>query len=149
MGLVCSQNAWKGSYGSFMEWRKYIAEIAGLPPLELMDGFYYDLNGSMCPTLYYGMDTRKPTGFDNKPYLSDIDRRLPISWDCLKPNPLYELLYHCDFSGTIEVERCVPIAESLEILLPLIKVDYYMDKTVNFIMGLRKCHDLNEPLKFM
>lgn len=40
MGLHVSHGAWIGSYGAFMAWRKRVAQVAELPPLELMEGFY-------------------------------------------------------------------------------------------------------------
>lgn len=38
MGLDCSHNAWHGAYSAFMRWRIKLAEVAGLPPLEFMEG---------------------------------------------------------------------------------------------------------------
>jgi hypothetical protein len=39
MGLDISHNAWHGSYSSFGEWRRTVAELAGFPPLDEMRGF--------------------------------------------------------------------------------------------------------------
>lgn len=39
MGLVVSHDCWDGSYSSFMEFRKALAQAAGLPELETMAGF--------------------------------------------------------------------------------------------------------------
>lgn len=39
MGLDTSHDAWHGPYSSFQRWRREIAELAGLPPLDQMDGF--------------------------------------------------------------------------------------------------------------
>lgn len=39
MGLDTSHDAWHGSYGGFHLWRIRVAEAAGFPPLDEMDGF--------------------------------------------------------------------------------------------------------------
>jgi len=40
MGLDTTHNCWHGPYGAFHNWRCKLAEVAGLPNLELMDGFW-------------------------------------------------------------------------------------------------------------
>jgi len=61
---------------------------------------------------------------------------------------LHELLYHSDCDGELKTKKCLPIAESLEKLLPEIEVDWFLEKTIKFINDLRKCHELNEPMRF-
>lgn len=39
MGLDTSHDCWHGSYTSFHKWREWVAEKAGLPPLDTMEGF--------------------------------------------------------------------------------------------------------------
>ena len=51
MGLDTSHNAWHGAYSAFMTWRKKIAHLAGFPPLELMEGFYYENDHNPCTLL--------------------------------------------------------------------------------------------------
>lgn len=155
MGLDCSHNAWHGSCGTFMRWRKKIAEAAGLPPLELMEGFYVSLEDeSWVPTLYHGLTTRESAyGQGSRPYLSDIDDRLPIKWECLKPSPLHELLYHSDCDGEIAADRCEPIADALESIIPLLPdeddyINQWKEKTAQFVAGLRAAVAANEPLEF-
>lgn len=46
MGLSISHGAWMGSYSAFTAWRKRIAQVAGFPPLELMEGFYKAIDES-------------------------------------------------------------------------------------------------------
>ncbi len=149
MGLDTSHNAWHGAYSAFMRWRKEIAAFAGLPPLELMEGFYVPLSASGLPTLYFGMGTRK------EDYLKDLDESLPIKWSCLKPSPLHKLLYHSDCDGDIACEDCGPIADELEKLLPLMPdgdagghIGNWRDKTATFIAGLRLAASKNENLNF-
>lgn len=160
MGLDCSHNAWHGSYSAFMRWRVMLAHVAGLPPLELMDGFYSSLernkNGGSIPTLYHGINTNDPAfGPDSRPYLSNIDDMLPISWDCLKPSPLYELLYHSDCDGYIASDHCDSIADALDALIPLLPdenagghIGNWREKTKQFVDGLRVAAANGEALSF-
>lgn len=156
MGLDCSHNAWHGAYSAFHRWRCKIAEVAGLPPLDLMEGFYSPLMTGSPPTLYHGLNTRDPAfGPDSRPYLAGIDERLPIKWDCLKPSPLYELLYHSDCDGEIPAESCAAIADALEALIPLLPegeawghIGDWRQKTQQFVDGLRAAAAAGEPLDF-
>ena len=151
MGLDCSHDAWHGAYSAFHRWRCKLAEVAGLPPLELMEGFYARLypRESSLPTLYHS----GPSGTHE--WLRGIDERLPIKWECLKPDPLHELLHHSDCEGEIAAEACGPIADSLERLLPLLPsgdggghIGLWHEKTQQFIDGLRRAAAANEPLDF-
>lgn len=157
MGLDCSHDAWSGAYSAFMRWRTMLAEVAGLPPLELMEGFYCSLsNDFMPPTLYHGPNTYQSAfGADSRPFMAGLDDRLPIMWDCLKPNPLHELLIHSDCDGEIAAERCGPIADALEQLIPLLPEDEagghigdWRTTTQRFVDGLRAAAAQGEPLEF-
>lgn len=152
MGLDTSHNAWHGSYSSFMRWRKRIADVAGLPPLELMEGFYKPIEENKrihifdIPSLW----TVKPSNS-----ILDVDKRLPISWNCLKPSPLHELLYHSDCDGEIPWEICNDIADCLEPLILLLPQEGteeepwdWKDKTRQFVEGLRLAASLKEDLIF-
>lgn len=122
MGLNCSHGAWDGGYSSFGTWRRIIAVAAELPPLKLMEGFYWTQN--------------EPTP------------GLPIKWECLKPSPLHILLSHSDCDGYIAPDDCGAIAIELEKLIPKIPDEWGKEKTVQFIKGLRLASECNEPLLF-
>lgn len=138
MGLDTSHDCWHGAYGAFMKWRMKIAEVAGLPPLMLMEGFYDP--------------DRYGDSLEDRWYLKGL---LPISWDCLKDDPIHELLYHSDCDGEIPWESCAGIADSLEKLMPLLPhedvgghIGYWEDKTQQFIDGLRLAASKKENVDF-
>jgi hypothetical protein len=151
MGLDCSHDAWHGAYSAFHRWRKKLAEVAGLPPLELMEGFFETAEeGLGGGTLYFGQLTDL---WQEKVKL--LEERLPIRWDCLKDRPLHILLYHSDCDGEIAQEDCGPIADDLESLLPLLPdeeaaghIGHWRTKTQAFIDGLRKAAAAGQPLEF-
>lgn len=155
MGLSTTHDAWHGAYSSFMRWRTKIAEVAGLPPLELMEGFYSAQDRPeqyMPPTIYLD------------PFASELSRNsvkhieesgLPIKWEALKPSPLHELLQHSDCDGEIPAASCGPIADELANLMPLLPdgeggghIGVWREKTQLFIDGLRRAAAANEPLGF-
>lgn len=142
MGLDCSHNAWHGSYSSFHQWRKKIAELAGLPPLDLMEGFYLRKNVSVInPTL----------GPQSNQFLTELDAQLPIKWKCLKYTPLIELLNHSDCDGQLFSERCGSIADELEKLLPKMEdesLSWIRASTIQFIHGLRSAAAAGDNLEF-
>ena len=157
MGLACSHNAWRGTYSAFMRWRKMLADVAGLPPLELMEGFFVPLSDERgLPTLYHGMNTREPAfGPGSDPHMAKLDNYLPIRWDCLKPSALHELLYHSDYDGEIAPVRCGPIADALEELIPKLPdgegvghIGNWRQTTQRFVDGLRAAAAAGEPLRF-
>lgn len=148
MGLIFSHGAWNGGYSGFMTWRKKVAQVAGLPPLELMEGFYNPITNNGLPTLYCG-DRDKLT------YLQHLDDELPIKWSCLKKDPLHILLTHSDSQGYIKSSDCVKIAKSLEKLIVLMPegegpghVRNWKETTQNFVNGLKLAAELKEKLVF-
>lgn len=152
MGLDISHDAWHGAYSAFHRWRQEIAKVAGLPPLELMEGFYHkgDSHDPMAMLNY-----RYPNGDELDVYtLREIFKKLPIKWDCLKPMALHELLYHSDCDGYINPGACKKIADELEVLLDKLEGDggghigNYRAKTEQFIKGLREAHSKKQKLMF-
>jgi len=149
MGLNVSHGCWNAPYSAFMRWRTKIAEVAGLPPLSLMEGFYHpdDDMGAFC-LLKYSKDELMVNSIQRK-----VLDYLPISWDCLKPSALHELLHHSDCDGSIKPHRCRSIANALEELLPKLKdedeyANNFHTKTKTFIDGLRKAAKARQTVQF-
>jgi hypothetical protein len=129
-----------------MRWRQKIASVAGMPPLDLMEGFFE--KGSY----------RDPLVEISKTFpamASCFYESLPIKWEALKPDPLHVLLYHSDCDGEISPKDCSKIADRLEELLPLLPkgdsgghIGDYRDKTKEFIEGCRLAAKEKKPLEF-
>ena len=153
MGLDTTHGCWHGAYSAFMAWREKLAEVAGLPPLQLMEGFYYpDETG----TLQTVRRLLKAGALD---WLGEsierLEQSLPIRWDRLKPDVLHELLSHSDCDGELAPELCGLLADRLEELLPLLPdedsgghIGNWRVKTQTFIDGLRDAAAANEPVGF-
>jgi len=118
-----------------------------------MQGFYTPIeNKSGIATFYLGMAYREDLVVNS---FKRLEESLPIRWDCLKPNPLHELLYHSDCEGEIPAESCAAIADELEKLIPKLSagdggghIGNWRDKTAQFVAGLRAAAAANEPLDF-
>lgn len=154
MGLYVSHDCWTGAYSAFHRWRVEVARLKGLPPLDLMEGFYVsvkDKDRFSLPTLYY-FGYEKDLESNNN--IMRIDSCLPISWDSLKPDPIHELLYHSDCEGQIEWEKCKDMADSLEKVIPLMEgeapghIGNWKKKTQNFVDGLRLAYKNKENVRF-
>ena len=153
MGLDCSHGAWHGGYSSFMRWRQAVAHAAGMPPLEMMEGFHVPLGSGIehgVPTLYVSSPTEQ-----DKWRMSRLDEFLPIRWEALVPDPLHVLLSHSDCDGEIAHELCGPIADRLEAILPNMPegdggghIRDWRETTQQFIDGLRLAAERKEPLDF-
>lgn len=160
MGLDVSHNCWHGAYSAFMRWRKKLAEVAGLPPLEMMDGFWTPPRGDR--PMGFSLSVRVAADSLARAYgpkeaerLLDVFNIPAISWDALKPDPLLVLLRHSDCDGSIEAKDCAGIADSLERLLPLLPdqddgghIGNWREKTAKFISGLRAAADAGEDVQF-
>lgn len=154
MGLDTSHGAWHGAYSAFMTWRTKIAEVAGFPPLELMEG-YYSEEGFDNP---FGLlDFKFPKNSDalEMAQLNRIRKRLPIKWDLFGNHPLIPLLTHSDCEGDISYGNCKRIADALEKLIPLLPdedagghIGNWRKKTETFIEGLRCAYEKKEKLIF-
>ena len=122
-----------------------MAAVAGLPPLDLMEGFWDPKERP------YSIAIPRSAARDN-PVWWDY---LPIRWEALKPDPLHILLSHSDCDGEIAAEDCGPIADSLERLTPRLPVGdaighigNWRDKTAQFVTGLRKAAAAGENVGF-
>ena len=131
----------------FNVWRGEIAKAAGIP-LFLMDGFVSE-DDNPFKVLLLGV----PDDFQSR-FKREVWEYLPISWDILKPDPLHILLHHSDCDGIIEAKDCLPIAERLEQLIPLLPDENSHFRTdmraiaKQFATGLRLAASLNEEVTF-
>ena len=143
MGLDTPHGCGHGAYSAFMRWRQKIAEVAGMPPLMLMENFYRE--GSLRSYAPGAAATYE---------LEEVEKCLPIKWDALRPSPLHILLNHSDCDGEILAKDCGSIADALEALLPLLDGDGgghiggYREKTQAFIDGLRRASAAGENVEF-
>lgn len=152
MGLDISHGAWHGAYSAFMTWRIKIAEVAGFPPLELMEGFYDKERNNPLVLLNY----KYPNGDElEMSTLRRIEKRLPIKWGLFENHPLVPLLTHSDCDGDISYGNCKRIADALEKLLPLLPdenggghIGNWRDKTQQFIDGCRLAYSKKQKLGF-
>jgi len=152
MGLDTSHDCWHGAYSAFNRWRTTIARVAGLPPLELMEGFF-DADQAVTGNPFWRQyDEDKRGGYAHN---DSIWHRLPIRWECLKPSSLHTLLHHSDCEGDIAWEDCIGIADALEALIPLLPqgdspghIGNWRDKTQQFVDGLRRAYEAKENVEF-
>ena len=154
MGLDTTHNAWHGAYSAFHRWRTEIARAAGLPPLTLMEGFYFedDVTGNPFKLLDY----KFPNGNELEMFqLREIRKSLPIKWNSLKKSPLHILLLHSDCDGYITWRKCKKIAEELAKILDKLPegeggghIGNWKEKTQTFIDGCMAAHSAKENLEF-
>jgi len=133
-----------------MRWREKLAEVAGLPPLTLMEGFYKQ--GEPCTDPVW---EAKYAPEDKFRKWRDIQGGLPIKWNALKPDVLYELLYHSDCEGELDVKILLPLAKRLEELIPLLpdgdgggNIGIWKEKTKQFAKGLRAAAKKKQRVTF-
>ena len=131
MGLALSHGAGSFAYSYFYKWRACLAQVAGLPPLEFMEGFYSPSRSSWAAL----MD-------------AETLRSLPILWKSLRPDPLFALLKHSDCDGSLSVVKLIPLRRRLMAMLPLIADEYMHETTKRFIEGCAAAIEAGEPLEF-
>ena len=139
MGLHTSHGCWTGSHHAFNDWRRAIAKAAGLPPLDLMNGFFDLRNAKTQEALAQCQE-----------------HTLAIKWSPYEHLPITKLLNHSDCDGVILVEDCEVIADALQRLLPaLYKISHancpwpwILASTVVFIQGLRDAAKAGENVEF-
>ena len=161
----------------FMRWRRWLAQQAGLPPLDLMAGFWESPRkpspSGLALSIRVAADTLKKATYEWVPARPGEDERDrphesllsaldfdPIRWDCLKPDPLHELLHHSDCEGEIEWEKCEALAERLEAIAAEARDDVEAGKpargtydgmvpaTRRFAAGLRAAFTAQEDVDF-
>lgn len=138
MGLDVSHNCFSGSYGEFYFFRQALAVSTGIPPLELMEGFYKSMNQSLSlPTLYHGPDHHYG--------ILSLDKRLPIQWKCLKPRKVFLLIDHSDCDGNLKWQDCAAIAKDLKSLNLMPPWDRVRDQ---FVKGLMYAASRHEDVDF-
>lgn len=157
MGLVTTHNCWRGAYSAFHNWRCKLAEVAGYPPLGLMEGFY-DEDHDVGLSLRLRADALRRSGLDgefNDYWFDRFRAQFPIRWDKFRPDPLIGLLRHSDFDGAIPAADCAPLADRLAELIPLLPegdapghIRNWRDKTQQFVDGLRLAASRGEDVEF-
>lgn len=151
MGLDTSHDCWHGAYSAFNRWRCKVAEVAGMPPLMLMEGFYCKAGDGQ-----HGITTFYDAGNEMvKRCHEDLEKSLPIRWASLRPDPLHALLHHSDCEGYLNWGNAYKMAERLEAVAALMPdedagghIGNWRDKTLQFAKGLRLAHSLKERIKF-
>lgn len=142
MGLDTTHECWNGPYSSFMRWRDKLAVVAGIPPLDFMEGYFKAGEVGSDPFVLLGLCDKTPNGTVN--YLRE---RLPIKWESLREDKyLYFLLDHSDCDGDIPIDHLIPLAQRLKELLP--NMDNWTEKTKQFIKGLKLAHKRKEKVEF-
>lgn len=143
MGLHISHGCWQGAYSAFSVWRTKIAEVAGFPPLCLMQGFW--MLGETGDPIKYLPDWMQ----------DQISGSLPIKWEPYQSDPLVILLHHSDCDGEIAWQDCLAIAQRLEEIIHLLPAEddpghigNWNNKTQKFIDGLKLAHSNEENVVF-
>lgn len=153
MGLDTSHGCWHGAYSAFFRWREKLAEVAGYPPLGLMDGFF-DLKEFWCMNnglmIYADANSKAWSAAAKAAFAA-----LPIRWDAFKNDPLTVLLNHSDSGGSIATGLCADLADRLEDLIPMLPegeggghIGDWREKTRTFVRGLREAADAGEDVTF-
>lgn len=133
-----------------------MAEVAGMPPLEMMDGFWGRGGTDDELTLRCAADfCERMKNTHDADALRAMAARPAIKWSTLAPSPLHILLNHSDCDGEIKAADCAPIADALEQLLPLLPTEdggghigVWREKTQAFIDGLRRAAAAGEAVEF-
>ncbi len=155
MGLDTSHGCWHGAYSAFDRWRHQLAQVAGYPPLEIMEGYFKAEDWwFMGP----GVGWRKLGEGTGEGFSFAIRRAfdvLPVPWTLFKGDPLVVLLWHSDCDGTIAAADCEPLAKRLEEIVGMAPdedlgghIGSWHDKTRTFAEGLRKAAAAGEDVDF-
>jgi hypothetical protein len=151
MALDISHCAWKGSCGTFMDWRRWIARQIGIP-LDLMEGYYYD--SDIYPNIFTLLDCIFPNNDEIQMarIRRDLKPMLPLKWSDFKPNVLHKLLCHSDCEGYLGYSTANKIAIQLEKILQNIERnetnEFMYKRTLTFIEGCKLAYSKKERLEF-
>ena len=158
MGLDVSHDCWHGAYSAFMRWRCAVAKAAGMPPLQLMEGFYRysDITPDEASAAVKSIGYLEENTWARELLIAFChEGNFPIKWESLKPSPLHKLLNHSDCDGEIQAEDCSDIAQALEDILPRLPegdggghIGNWRVKTQSFIDGLRFAASKGEHVTF-
>lgn len=139
MGLDTTHDCWHGSYGSFSMWRNTLAKLAGY--------FVHPVQWPNCTVSTPLLEWSKFTQ-DN----------VYGKWETTPEDPLIVLLCHSDCDGVINPRDAGPLADRLEELLRVYRegesvepddtVWNFEQRTQQFVNGLRRCVEENEPVEF-
>lgn len=69
-------------------------------------------------------------------------------WEATPPDALTVLMRHSDCDGVIQVAQMQPLIDRLKGIFPAIVDDYFINKTREFIAGLKKALEKNEDIEF-
>ena len=130
MGLDTPHDCWHGPYSSFNRWRNRVAQAAGYP-VGTPDGDY------MTQVL-----------LDYSPYTHE---NYFGKWEIAPAEPMIVLICHSDCDGYIYPEHAGPLADRLKELLPLLQGEddvWFLEKTKQFIKGLKKASKRNQKVEF-
>lgn len=126
MGLDTSHDCWSGSYGSFNEFRRVLAETINMD-LNRMIGF-----GQVRVSNSHDFIIEEPQ----------------LRWHEVPKDDLHILLNHSDCEGIIENKDCLALATRLQELAPLIEEKYYRDRAIQFAEGLIEAHHAGDDVEF-
>ncbi len=127
MSLQISHNCFDGSYGRFGRFREALAIAAGLPPLNLMEGFF-------------GATEREKIH-------ADLRFGLPIRWGALNHLQLFKLLNHSDCEGSISWKDCMAISSEIAYLTPKLP-EQFREDAKQMVEGMRAAYAAKSDLRF-
>lgn len=163
MGLSTSHDCWQGAYSAFHRFRQALAKAAGLPRLDMMEGFWSAPNDeSLSGGYWFGHGlkiiraSREPAAALAAEKIAEVFAELPIKWEWMHPRPLIAFLHHSDCEGEIPAADCAALADDMETLLPELEklpeggghLVNVADAARRFIAGLRRAAAAGEPVGF-
>ena len=153
MGLSVSHDAFKGLYGSYIQWKTRLAELAGyivlrFPTVEEQHKSPFNGQLKYDPRLDY------PVIFIDWGHITQAN--LHGYWDETPADPLMVLIAHADESGFIYERELRAVRERLLEMIPIIEEKDpelfawhgVLARTHKFILGIDRALAAGEPLEF-